>query len=171
MLFHARLSTFATTLALASLMTLGACASSGPTSGTPANVVAAAAQQPELSTFTKLVQQAGLTATLEGAGPFTVFAPTDAAFKAVPAATLDKLAKDPVALKYTLTHHVLPGAVKSSDITGASSVTTVAGTKVTVSKAGDFVTVEDGLVTQADIMTGNGVLHVIDSVLTPPVKK
>jgi uncharacterized surface protein with fasciclin (FAS1) repeats len=171
MSFHARLSPFASAFALASLMTLGACATSSPTSSMPANVVAAAAQRPELATFTKLVQQAGLSATLESAGPYTVFAPTDAAFKAVPAATLDKLAKDPEALKYTLTHHVLPGAVTSADVTGASSKTTVAGTKVTVSKAGDFVTVDDGLVTQADVMTGNGVLHIIDTVLTPPVKK
>lgn len=137
----------------------------------PATVEAATAQAPELSTFHKLVHQAGLTASLEAAGPVTVFAPTDDAFKAVPAATMDKLAKDPELLKSVLTYHVVPGAIKSASITPNSSLTTVNGAQITASKAGEFVTVDEGLVTKADLVAGNGVVHVIDRVLMPAVKK
>jgi len=136
----------------------------------PATVAIAASQTPALSTFTKLVQQAGLEAALQGAGPVTAFAPTDEAFKAVPAATLDKLAKDPEFLKYVLSYHLVPTAAKSSELTGNNSLVTMSGAKVTVARAGDFVTVDDALVTKADIVTGNGVLHIIDQVLTPPKK-
>lgn len=137
----------------------------------PTTVVAAAARTPELSTFYKLVQQAGLTASLEAAGPLTVFAPTDEAFKAVPAATLDKLSKDPELLKSVLTYHVVPGALKAASINGNSSLTTLNGAQLAASKAGDFVTVDDGLVTKADLIAGNGVVHIIDRVLMPAVKK
>jgi uncharacterized surface protein with fasciclin (FAS1) repeats len=154
---------------LAAALSMAACASTEVVSA-PINVVAAASASPELTTFTKLVQQAGLTATLEGKGPLTVFAPTDEAFKAVPAATLDKLAKDPELLKATLTYHVAPALLRSTDVNGTTAVATLNGGKMTVAKAGDFVTVDDGLVTKADIATGNGVLHVIDRVLTAPKK-
>lgn len=137
---------------------------------TAANVVAAAAATPELSTFSKLVKQAGLESTLEGNGPITVFAPTDDAFKAMPAATLDKLAQDPEQLKALLGYHVVPGLVKSTDVDGSKQITTSTGAKMNVSKAGDFVTVDDGLVTKADQPAANGVIHIIDRVLTPPKK-
>ena len=153
---------------LAATLSVTACASS-ETAATPANVVAAASATPELSTFTKLVKQAGLESTLEGSGPVTVFAPTDEAFKALPAATLDKLAQDPEQLKALLGYHVVPGLLKSADVDG-SKQTTSTGAKMTVSKAGNFVTVDDGLVTKADVASGNGVIHVIDRVLTPPKK-
>ncbi len=161
---------FGTTL-LAIMVSMAGCASTTPTFAPPTTVMAAAAQAPELSTFYTLVQQAGLTASLEVAGPITVFAPTNDAFKAVPADKLDKLSKDPVLLKSVLTYHVIPGSLKSADITANTSVTTLNGTKLAISKAGDFVTVDDGMVTQADVMTGNGVLHLVDSVLMPAVKK
>lgn len=154
---------------LASLMSLTTGAHS-QTTGTADNAAVVASKTAELSIFTKLVQDAGLTATLEGSGPVTIFAPSDAAFKAVPAATLDKLGKDPEFLKSLLSYHVVPGLTKSADITGSSSLTTLNGAKVAVSKAGEFVTVDDGLVTKADIVTGNGVIHIIDQVLTPPKK-
>ena len=156
---------------LAVFAALAGCAATPPTIATPPATVMAAAQAPELSTFYLLVQQAGLSATLEGAGPITVFAPTNEAFKAVPADKLDKLSKDPVLLKSVLTYHMVPASLKSADITSNTSVTTLNGIKLAISKAGDFVTVDDGLVTKADIMTGNGVLHIIDSVLMPAVKK
>jgi len=123
-----------------------------------------------LSTFTKLIKQAGLDGMLEGAGPVTVFAPTDAAFKNVPAATLDKWAKDPELLKAVMGYHLVPGLIKSANIEGAMPVTTSTGAKMGLSKAGDFVTVDDGLVIKADVAAGNGVVHVIDTVLTPPKK-
>lgn len=154
---------------LAATLSVTACASS-QTAATPANVVAAASATPELSTFTKLVKQAGLESTLEGSGPVTVFAPTDEAFKALPAATLDKLAQDPEQLKALLGYHVVPGLLKSADVDGSKQITTSTGAKMTVSKAGNFVTVDDGLVTKADVASGNGVIHVIDRVLTPPKK-
>ncbi|RZL04308.1 MAG: fasciclin domain-containing protein [Rubrivivax sp.] len=137
----------------------------------PATVVALTARTPELSTFHKLVQQAGLNASLEGSGPVTVFAPTNDAFKAVPAAAMDKLSKDPEWLKSVLSYHVVPGALKAGNINANSALTTVNGAQITASKAGDFVTVDEGLVTQADLVAGNGVVHVIDRVLMPAVKK
>lgn len=160
----------ASTLALAAagLLALTGCASSGDRPA--ANVLQLAAQTPELSTFTKLVQQAGLSASLEAAGPVTVFAPTDEAFKAVPAATMDKLGKDPEALKSVLRYHIVPGLVKSTDIAGATPLTTVHGGKIAAARAGDFVTADDALVIKANQPAGNGVVHTIDRVLTPPKK-
>lgn len=135
-----------------------------------ANIVTAVNANSDLSTFSKLIKQAGLDSTLESGGPVTVFAPSDAAFKNVPAATLDKLAKDPDLLKATLGYHIVPGLVKSASIEGATPLTTSTGAKIAASKAGDFVTVDDGLVVKADVPAGNGVIHVIDTVLTPPKK-
>lgn len=162
------LSLLATTL-LTAVMLLGGQAQAQ--TATPATVVAVAARTPELSTFYKLVQQAGLSASLEGSGPVTVFAPTDEAFKAVPAATLDKLSKDPEVLKSVLTYHIVPKALKSADIAANSTLTTVNGAQITASRAGDFVTLDEALVTQADLVAGNGVVHVLDRVLMPAVKK
>jgi uncharacterized surface protein with fasciclin (FAS1) repeats len=156
-------------LTLTALLALTACASLNG-QRPAANVAQLAEQTPELSTFSKLVKQSGLQATLEGTAPITVFAPTDEAFKALPAATMDKLAKDPEALKYLISYHIVSGAVKSADIGGATTLTTVGGAKLGVSKAGDFITADDSLVTQADQAAGNGVVHVIDRVLTPPKK-
>lgn len=154
---------------LALTLSFAGCASTN-VAATPADIVATASANPELSTFSKLIQQAGLQDTLQGSGPVTVFAPSDEAFKALPAATLDKLAKDPAQLKAVLGYHVVPGLVKSSDIDGTQPLTTSTGAKMNVAKAGDFVTVDDSLVTKADLPAGNGVIHVIDRVLTPPKK-
>jgi uncharacterized surface protein with fasciclin (FAS1) repeats len=171
MSFVARLTPFLSALALVTVTSLVGCASNSMQASMPANVVVAAGQRADLTTFTKLLQQSGLASTLEGTGPFTVFAPTDAAFKAVPAATLDKLAKDPQALKNVLSYHVMPGVFKSTDISGAVSLPTLNTAKLAVAKAGDFVTADDALVVQADVATSNGVVHVVDSVLMPAVKK
>ena len=144
------------------------CAS---TESAPANLQAVASRDAQLSTFVKLTQQAGLGDLLTGAAPVTVFAPSDEAFRAVPAATLDKLAKDPEALKALLKHHAVAGATSRATLTAdTTTVTTLAGTKLVLSKAGDFITVEDALVTQPDNTASNGVLHIIDRVLTPPKK-
>lgn len=153
---------------LSALMTMTGSAMAAEAAGT---VAATAAKSADLSTFTKLVQQAGLKDTLEAAGPVTVFAPTDDAFKAVPAATLDKLSKDPELLKSVLSYHVVPGSIKSASIQENSTLPTLNGAPMSVSKAGDFVTVDEGLVTQADVPASNGVVHVIDRVLMPAVKK
>lgn len=156
------------TLACAALAQFAGCAS---TDTGPANLLTVASRDAQLGTFVKLAQQAGMTDLLTAAGPTTVFAPTDEAFRALPAATLDKVSKDPEALKALLKHHTLAGLTTRASLTAdTTTVTTLAGTKVVLSKAGDFVTVEESLVTQADVTASNGVLHVIDRVLTPPKK-
>jgi uncharacterized surface protein with fasciclin (FAS1) repeats len=135
----------------------------------PASVAGVIASRPELSTLAGLIEKSGLSPVLSAAGPFTVFAPSNQAFAALPAKTLQDLAANPAALKDVLTHHVLGGKLDSSSITG-SSAATVLGSKLGLAKAGSFVTVEDALVTQADLGAGNGVVHVIDRVLMPPKK-
>lgn len=137
---------------------------------TPTTVVDTIARTPSLSTLSGLVQSAGLTETLQGAGPFTVFAPTNDAFKAVPAKTMDALAKDPVALKAVLTFHVVHAQTPAASVKNGK-VKTVNGAEVELSKAGDMVTIENAVVTQADVTASNGVIHIIDTVLTPPAKK
>jgi uncharacterized surface protein with fasciclin (FAS1) repeats len=132
-------------------------------------VVSVAAKNPELSTFSRLVKQAGLDNTLNS-GAFTVFAPSDDAFKAVPADKLDALAKDPEQLKAVLTYHVLSGKTVASAVIENSTPATVNGAKLALSRAGDFVTVDDAMVTKADVPAGDSVVHVIDRVLTPPKK-
>jgi uncharacterized surface protein with fasciclin (FAS1) repeats len=98
-----------------------------------------------------------------------VFAPTNEAFAKVPAKTMDSLAADPAKLKAVLTYHVIPGKVMAAEVKNGN-VKTVNGANVALSKAGEFVTVEDALVQTADIAATNGVVHVVDSVLTPPAQ-
>ena len=133
----------------------------------PKPITETALATPELSTLAKLVTDAGLADTLRGPGPFTVFAPTNDAFKKVPAATMAQLASNPEMLRSVLTYHVVPGRVTAADVK-TGPVKSVQGANLAVSKAGTFVTVEDALVTKADVMATNGVVHVIDTVLIPP---
>lgn len=136
----------------------------------PMSVAETLAATPELSTLSGLVIKAGLGSTLNGTGPFTVFAPSNAAFAKVPAKTMEDLGKDPARLAAVLTYHVVPGKVMAADVKTNSNVKTVNGANIAVSKAGEFVTVEDGMVQTADIAATNGVVHVIDSVLIPPAR-
>jgi uncharacterized surface protein with fasciclin (FAS1) repeats len=153
-------------LGIAPALLLAGCA----TTQAPRTVVDAAASNPQLSTLVKLIQDAGLADTLRGAGPFTVFAPTDDAFKAVPAATMAQLASNRDLLRSVLTYHVVPGKVTAAEVkTGPAK--TVQGADIPLSKAGTFVTVDEAMVTQADVSTGNGVVHVIDRVLMPPAPR
>ncbi len=149
----------------ASLVVLSGCA----TPSGPVSVADTIAATPELSTLNSLMVNAGLTDTLKSAGPFTVFAPTNAAFAKVPAKTLDDLAKDPAKLKAVLTYHVVSGKVMAADVKNGNAKT-VNGANLALSKSGDFVTVEDGMVQKADISATNGVIHIIDSVLMPPTR-
>ena len=139
------------------------------TSSNPVSVADTIAAKPELSTLSSLVVKAGLTDTLKGAGPFTVFAPTNAAFAKVPAKTMEDLGKDPEKLKAVLTYHVVPGKVMAAEVKNGNAKT-VNGANLALSKAGEFVTVEDGMVQTADIASTNGVVHIIDSVLIPPAR-
>jgi uncharacterized surface protein with fasciclin (FAS1) repeats len=144
---------------------LAACASQPASS--PRSVADTIARDPQLSTLNGLVQQAGFADTLKGAGPYTVFAPTNDAFKAVPAKTMDELSHDPAMLKAVLSYHVLPAKLMAADVTN-SKARTAQGANVELSKAGQFVTVEDAMVQTADIGATNGVVHTVDRVLMPP---
>lgn len=144
---------------------LAACA----TTPAPQTISQTAAATPELSTLTRLLKEADLTETLQGAGPFTVFAPTDAAFKAVPAATMAALAKDKERLKAALTYHVVAGALVSADLKNGP-LKTVQGANLALYRSGTFLTVEEALVTKADVRASNGVIQVVDKVLIPPAR-
>ena len=148
------------------VLALSGCA----TSPSPVSVAETIAGNPQLSTLNSLVVKAGLADTLKGAGPFTVFAPTNEAFSKVPAKALADIGADPARLKAVLTYHVIPAKVMAADVKNNSNVKTVNGANVGVSKAGEFVTVEDGMVQKADVAATNGVVHVIDSVLIPPAR-
>jgi uncharacterized surface protein with fasciclin (FAS1) repeats len=140
------------------------------TSPAPVTVADRLANTPSLSTLSSLVAQAGLTQTLQAAGPYTVFAPSNDAFKALPAATLSDLSAHPEKLKAVLSYHVVSGKTLAADVKN-SNATTLNGAHVALSKAGDFVTIESAAVTQADLTASNGVVHIIDAVLLPPAKK
>jgi uncharacterized surface protein with fasciclin (FAS1) repeats len=147
------------------LLALSACA----TAPKPTTVADTAASRPELSTLARLVNEAGMADTLRGSGPYTVFAPSDEAFKAVPAKTMAQLAADKNYLKTVLSYHVVPDKLEAAAVTNGPAKT-LQGANVALSRSGTFVTVEDAVVTQADVPATNGVVHVIDRVLIPPVK-
>ncbi len=134
------------------------------------NIVEVASGNPEFSTLVTAIKAAGLVETLSSEGPFTVFAPTNAAFDKLPAGTLDSLLKDPAKLKAILTYHVVSGNVKAADVVKLTSATTVAGQNVTIAVEGETVKVNNATLTQTDIATSNGTIHVIDTVLLPPTQ-
>ncbi len=161
---HAR-SLFAASLAGLALVLAG-CASTPA----PAPVVDTAARNPQLSTLNRLLAEAGLAETLRGPGPYTVFAPSDEAFKSLPPATLQAISQDKSQLKALLSHHVLPTRLTSAD-TPPAKAKTVDGGELVLAKAGPVLTVEDAVVTEPDVAASNGVVHVIDRVLLPPKKR
>lgn len=118
-------------------------------------------------TLVKALEAAGLVETLKGAGPFTVFAPTDEAFAKLPAGTLEALLKDKAKLTAILTYHVVSGAVGSDKVVGLKSAKTVNGQDLPISVKGGTVSVGAATVVKADIKASNGVIHVIDTVLLP----
>jgi uncharacterized surface protein with fasciclin (FAS1) repeats len=135
----------------------------------PVSVADTIANTPSLSTLNGLIVSAGLTSALQGTGPFTVFAPNNDAFKTVKPAVMDDLAKNPAKLKDLLTYHVVPTMALAKDVKN-STVKALNGDPLALSKAGDFVTVENAAVLQADVIATNGVIHIVDAVMTP-VKK
>ncbi len=132
------------------------------------DIVAIASGDPQFKTLTKALGEAGLVTTLKGKGPFTVFAPTDAAFAALPKGTLDDLLKpaNKAKLAKILTYHVVSGAVLSTSLK-SSDVKSVEGSPLKVVVAAGKVTVSGANVVKADIKASNGVIHVIDKVLIP----
>ncbi len=147
------------------LAALAACASVAVPA--PAPVTDVIARTPDLSTLNRLIGEAGLADTLRGPGPYTLFAPSNEAFAAVPADTLAKLATDKELLRSVLTYHVLPAKVAAAEVQ-TGNAKTVQGANVALSRAGAFVTVEDAVVQTADLPATNGVVHVVDRVLMPP---
>ena len=133
-------------------------------------IVAIASSNDQFKTLTKALEAAGLTETLAGTGPFTVFAPTDAAFSALPPETLQALLKpeNKNLLVKILTYHVVPGKVLSSDLKNGE-VKTVEGSPVNVRVDADQkqVLVNDARVIRADIQASNGVIHIIDRIILP----
>ncbi len=161
---------FRRSLMASALLSLAVLATGCASVSAPVTVADTIAKTPALSTLNGLIASAGLTDTLKAAGPFTLFAPSNEAFKAVPAATLEDLGKHADKLKAVLTYHVLAGKSMAADIKN-SKVKSLNGADLELAKAGAFVTVESAAVTTADITATNGVIHIIDTVLIPPVKK
>ena len=120
----------------------------------------------QFKTLAAALDKAGLVSTLKGKGPFTVFAPTDAAFAKVPKADLDALLADKAKLSAVLTYHVVPGTVMAKDVK-SGKVKTVQGSELTLAASGGGVMVDNAQVVKADILADNGVIHVIDSVVMP----
>jgi uncharacterized surface protein with fasciclin (FAS1) repeats len=132
-------------------------------------IVDVAAANPDFSTLVTAVTEAGLVETLSGEGPYTVFAPTDAAFEALPAGLLDALLlpENQEVLTQILTYHVVAGEVMSTDIQ-PGDVATVEGEDITITTDDGGVQVNGAMVSTADVEASNGVIHVIDEVLVPP---
>jgi len=153
-------------------------ASPAPNGASPAptaagkDIVAIASGDAQFKTLTKALGSAGLVTTLQGKGPFTVFAPTDAAFAALPKGTVEKLlkAENKDELTEILTYHVVPGSVLSTSLK-SGDVKSVEGRSLKVAVNGPKVTVSGANVVKADIKASNGVIHVIDKVLIPPAAK
>jgi uncharacterized surface protein with fasciclin (FAS1) repeats len=135
----------------------------------PKDIVDTAVAAGSFKTLVAAVQAAGLVETLKGKGPFTVFAPTDEAFAKLPAGTVESLLKpeNKDKLIAVLTYHVVPGKVLASDVVGLKEAKTVQGGKVKIAVIGDKVKIDDATVVKTDIVTSNGVIHVIDSVILP----
>jgi len=136
-----------------------------------ADIVETAIAAGQFTTLVTAVKEAGLVEALKGDGPFTVFAPTDDAFAALPEGTLEKLLADKDMLIAVLTYHVVPGNVKASDVMKLSEAETLQGQSVTVTTHDTNVVIDGAKVVQADIMTSNGVIHVIDRVILPEMEK
>jgi uncharacterized surface protein with fasciclin (FAS1) repeats len=157
--------------ALFLLASLAGASDVSKTAGTESqkNIVETAVAAGNFNTLVEAAKAAGLVDTLSSPGPFTVFAPTDDAFAKVPKAVLDALMANKTLLTAVLTYHVVPGEVMSSDLKNGMSVKTVEGSdvKITIDSAG--VMVNNAKVIKADIKASNGVVHVIDAVILPPV--
>jgi uncharacterized surface protein with fasciclin (FAS1) repeats len=131
-----------------------------------ANIVDTAVKAGSFNTLVAAIKAADLTSTLQGAGPFTVFAPTDEAFAKLPAGTVDGLLKDLPKLKKILTYHVVSGKVMAADVVKQKSAKTVEGSDVKID-ASSGVKINDATVTSPDVAADNGVIHIIDTVLIP----
>ena len=151
-------------------LTAAASFLSAPVFAADMDIVDAAVAAGNFTTLATALTAAGLVDTLKGEGPFTVFAPTDAAFAALPAGTVEDLLKpeNKEKLAAILTYHVVAGKVMSTDLTEGMKAATVNGAEVTVTLDGG-AKVNGAVISAADIEATNGVIHVVDSVLLPPM--
>jgi uncharacterized surface protein with fasciclin (FAS1) repeats len=131
------------------------------------DIVDTAVEAGSFNTLAAALQAADLISTLKGNGPFTVFAPTDAAFAKIPKADLDALLKDKKALTSVLTYHVVAGEVMAADVVKLTQANTVQGSSVKINVTNGKVMVNNANVTATDIVASNGVIHVIDTVIMP----
>jgi uncharacterized surface protein with fasciclin (FAS1) repeats len=157
-------------LTIATIAALGIVAGGASARAADQDIVETAVAAGQFKTLAAALNEAGLVSTLKGSGPFTVFAPTDAAFAKLPAGTVENLLKPENKDKLTaiLTYHVVPGRVMAADVAKLQTAKTVNGKMLNVTTKGSGVTVNDANVTRADIATSNGVIHVVDTVILPP---
>ncbi|TDQ81954.1 putative surface protein with fasciclin (FAS1) repeats [Dongia mobilis] len=148
---------------------IGACAAQAGSA--PKDIVDTAASAGQFNTLLAAATAAGLVETLKGDGPLTVFAPTDDAFAALPAGTVDNLLKpeNKDQLVKVLTYHVVAGKAEAKDVVGLDMVKSVEGSDIDITAEGGKVMVNDATVVTADIAASNGVIHVIDKVILPPM--
>jgi uncharacterized surface protein with fasciclin (FAS1) repeats len=158
-----------TMLTFTSLALVGMLAAAPAGAQQTRNIVDTAVAAGSFTTLARALTAADLASTLQGPGPFTVFAPTDEAFAKLPAGTLDDLLKpeNKDKLRRILTYHVVPGEVRAADVVKLQSATAVSGDTVTVKVRDGKVHVDDANVIQTDIQASNGVIHVIDTVILP----
>ncbi|HST20009.1 MAG TPA: fasciclin domain-containing protein [Blastocatellia bacterium] len=131
------------------------------------NIIDTTKAATNFTTFTKAVEAAGLTDTLNAEGPYTIFAPTDEAFAKLPAGTLDSLMANKEELQKLLLHHVVSGKVMAKDVATMQTAKSMDGSSLKITAAGGKVAIENAKVVQPDIAASNGVIHAIDTVLIP----
>jgi uncharacterized surface protein with fasciclin (FAS1) repeats len=154
---------------LAALAVTAAASSAVPVRAQGKNIVETAVAAGSFTTLAKALQAADLVPTLNGPGPFTVFAPTDEAFAKLPAGTLETLLRpeNRDKLRRILTYHVVPGEVMAADVVKVTSAKAASGDTIAVSARQGVVRVDEARVTATDIQASNGVIHVIDAVILP----
>lgn len=164
-----KIHSVAVAAALLALPTLGSAQASTMDKHPMKNIVQVATDAGTFTTLITALKAAGLVDALQGPGPFTVFAPTDAAFAKLPAGTVESLLADPQKLAAILTYHVVPGKAMAGDIVRSkgSAAKTLNGQSLDIAVRGGKVFVNSAQVIKADILASNGVIHVIDTVLLP----
>ena len=158
------------TVRIAALMALALSFRAGPADAQDEDIVGVAVEAGIFTTLVAAVQAAELVEVLQGEGPFTVFAPTDDAFAALPEGTVESLLlpENKETLISILLYHVVPGSVLAADVLELDSATTVQGASISISVNDGGVMINDANVIQADVGASNGVIHIIDAVLLPP---
>ena len=158
------------TVRIAALMALALSFRAGPADAQDQDIVGVAVEAGIFNTLVAAVQAAELVEVLQGEGPFTVFAPTDDAFAALPEGTVESLLlpENKETLISILLYHVVPGSVLAADVLELDSATTVQGASISITVDDGGVMINDANVIQADVGASNGVIHIIDAVLLPP---